>query len=109
MTGAKFAVAYSLIGIIGAATVVPHDPSSLLGPPPRGADEIAAVGAEHQVRSAERIECPTQTGARAPVVEDQHLGQDTSGPQPHAAPAAHIGYGLLQTGCREPPLARIAT
>jgi len=88
------------LDIIGASPVVPQDPSSLGGPRTCFSDEIAAVGANDQVGFDQRVERPTYTGARAPVVEDHQLRKDVPVPEPDTSGAASVGHRLLQAGTR---------
>jgi len=89
--------------------VVPQDRASLGRPCSGFSDQVAAIRTDDQVRFSQPLECPTDTGARALIVEDHQRREDVSILEANSSAASNIGHGLLQTSSRLTPLERVAS
>jgi hypothetical protein len=75
-------------------------PFPLRRPPSGFTDQIAAIRADDQIRGGQRVEAPTNTSSRAPIVEDHHAGDHTPAAEHDASRAARIDHHLLETRAR---------
>ena len=95
--------------VIGASPVVPQDPASIRRPSSGFSDQVAAIGTDDQVRFSQPLECVTDTGTGALIVEDHQRRKDVSVREANSAGASSIGDGLLQASRRQMPLERVAS